>query len=100
MKFINYLATEEAAKAWADNMMLPAQSIDANEYRDAPLLFREILDAYSTADKANGMGYFIDWITPTFYDTCSAAVQELMALEITPEVFVQKLQNDYASFTN
>lgn len=100
MKFMNYLATEEAAKAWADNMMLPAQSIDANEYRDAPLLFREILDAYSTADKANGMGYFIDWITPTFYDTCSAAVQELMALEITPEVFVQKLQNDYASFTN
>lgn len=100
IKFLNYLATEETASKWADNMMLPAQSIKSEDYSDAPELFREILDAYSTADKANGMGYFIDWITPTFYDTCSAAVQELMALEITPSVFVQRLQADYSNFTN
>lgn len=99
IKFLDFLATEETAKKWADNMMLPAQSIRSEDYSDAPTLFREILDAYSTADKANGMGYFIDWITPTFYDTCSASVQELMALEITPSVFVQRLQADYASFT-
>jgi raffinose/stachyose/melibiose transport system substrate-binding protein len=100
IEFLNYLASEETAKKWADNMMLPAQSIRSEDYSEAPQLFREILDAYSTADKANGMGYFIDWITPTFYDTCSAAVQELMALEITPEVFVQRLQGDYSSFYN
>lgn len=99
MLFLDYLATEETAKMWAMNMMLPAQSIKSEDYSDAPRLFREILDAYSNADKANGMGYFIDWITPTFYDTCSAAVQQLMALEITPEAFVQRLQADYDSFT-
>ncbi|MGB4406140.1 MAG: extracellular solute-binding protein [Sphaerochaeta sp.] len=100
IKFLDYLASEETAKLWAENMMLPAQSIQSDDYSDAPVLFREILDAYSTADKANGMGYFIDWITPTFYDTCSAAVQELMALEISPNAFAQRLQADYTSFTN
>ncbi|HPZ15395.1 MAG TPA: extracellular solute-binding protein [Sphaerochaeta sp.] len=100
LQFLDYLASQETAKVWADNMMLPAQSIRSEDYRDAPLLFREILDAYSTADKANGMGYFIDWITPTFYDTCAAAVQELMALEITPATFVQILQDDYDAFTD
>jgi len=100
IKFLDFLASEETAKLWAENMMLPAQSIRSADYSDSPVLFREILDAYSKADKANGMGYFIDWITPTFYDTCSASVQELMALEITPSVFVQRLQADYVSFTN
>lgn len=100
IKFLDFLASQDTAKKLAENMMLPAQSIDSADYSDAPLLFREILDAYSKVDKANGMGYFIDWITPTFYDTCSASVQELMALEITPALFVQRLQADYASFTN
>jgi raffinose/stachyose/melibiose transport system substrate-binding protein len=100
IKFLDYLASEETARKWAENMMLPAQSIKSEDYLDAPMLFREILDAYSQADEANGMGYFIDWVTPTFYDTCSAAVQELMALNITPKVFVQRLQDDYDSFTN
>lgn len=99
IKFLDYLASEETAKLWAENMMLPAQSINSGDYSDSPTLFREILAAYSKVDKANGMGYFIDWITPTFYDTCSAAVQELMALKITPRAFVQRLQADYASFT-
>ncbi len=41
---------------------------------------------------------YLDWATPTFYDTVTAAVQELMAQRITPEEFVAKIQEDYADF--
>jgi raffinose/stachyose/melibiose transport system substrate-binding protein len=98
LAFIDYLAQEETAKLWADQLMLPAQVIDPSEHTDKDPLFQDILRAYGKVNASNGMGYFIDWITPTFYDTCSAAVQELMALEITPEEFVQRLHQDYSSF--
>jgi raffinose/stachyose/melibiose transport system substrate-binding protein len=39
-----------------------------------------------------------DWATPTFYDTLTAAIQELMADRITPQEFVSKVQQDYADF--
>ncbi|MCF7915686.1 MAG: extracellular solute-binding protein [Spirochaetaceae bacterium] len=98
IKFLDYLAQQETAKLWADELMLPAQTIDASEYSEADPLFQDILRAYARVNETNGMGYFIDWVTPTFYDTCSAAVQELMALEISPEEFAQRLHNDYKDY--
>jgi len=97
-KFLNFLASKQTAKAWADQMMLPAQTVSASDYQDSPQLYQDILRAYNDINKINGMGYYIDWITPTFYDTCAAAVQQLTALEITPQEFVEKLQADYNSY--
>ncbi len=42
---------------------------------------------------------FPDWATPTWYDTISKSAQSLEAGQITPEEFVQKLQDDYGAFT-
>lgn len=35
-----------------------------------------------------------DWATPTFYDTLTAAIQELMANRITPKEFTTKVEQD------
>ena len=98
VKFLDFLTQKTTAALWAENAMLPALPLDAGSVKNATPLFNDIIQCYNTVNKINGMGYFIDWITPTFYDTCSSAVQKLMALEITPETFVKELQNDYNKF--
>jgi raffinose/stachyose/melibiose transport system substrate-binding protein len=58
----------------------------------------DVLDAASAVTDANGVVPYEDWATPTFYDTMTAAIQELMVNQITPEEFVAKIQRDYADF--
>jgi raffinose/stachyose/melibiose transport system substrate-binding protein len=48
--------------------------------------------------ESNGIVPYEDWATPTFYDTLTAAIQELMVSRITPQEFVSKVQQDYADF--
>lgn len=98
IKFLDFLATEEIAVMWAENAMLPALPISESAVPGASPLFSEILKCYRQVNDANGMGYFIDWITPSFYDTSSAAVQELMAGYITSKAFTERLQLDYNEF--
>jgi raffinose/stachyose/melibiose transport system substrate-binding protein len=54
--------------------------------------------AAASVSEANGMVPYLDWATPTFYNTTTAAIQELMAMRITPQEFVTKIQTDYAEF--
>jgi raffinose/stachyose/melibiose transport system substrate-binding protein len=57
-----------------------------------------VLSAATNVTASNGVVPYEDWSTPTFYDTMTAAIQELMASRITPEEFVSKVQQDYADF--
>ena len=41
---------------------------------------------------------YLDYATPTFYDTLSAAVKQLTAKKLTPQQFCEQLQKDYAAF--
>jgi raffinose/stachyose/melibiose transport system substrate-binding protein len=58
----------------------------------------DVIDAAKTVTAANGIVPYEDWATPTFYDTLTAAIQELMADRITPKAFVAKVQQDYRDF--
>ena len=99
VQFLDFLAKEETAVMLAKNGMLPALPIAEASVTGTTPLFSEILKCYKDVNDSNGMGYFIDWITPTFYDTCSAAAQELMAGSIDAEEFTGKLQADYDNFS-
>ena len=44
------------------------------------------------------MAGYMDWATPTFYDTVTAAIQELMGGKLTPTAFAKKLDADYLKF--
>ena len=58
----------------------------------------EVVNAATTLSKANGVVPYEDWATPTFYDTLTAAIQELMGMKISPQQFVARVQKDYAGF--
>jgi raffinose/stachyose/melibiose transport system substrate-binding protein len=58
----------------------------------------DVVGAADAVSEANGMVPYLDWATPTFYDTTTAAIQELMALRITPAEFVERIEADYSEF--
>jgi raffinose/stachyose/melibiose transport system substrate-binding protein len=58
----------------------------------------DVVNAATALSKANGVVPYEDWATPTFYDTLTAAIQELMGTKISPQQFVARVQKDYADF--
>ena len=58
----------------------------------------EVYDAFTKAKDSDAIVPYLDWATPTMYDTVTAAVQELMAKKDTPDSFVGTIQSDYEKF--
>ena len=63
-----------------------------------PGLDTEVFDAWTTANEEDAIVPYLDWATPTMYDTITAAVQELMGAKATPQEFVEKVHADYEKF--
>jgi len=58
-------------------------------------VFHDILVAWNEANRQNRVGHFLDWTTPTMWDTMAEAGRELVLGGITPEEFVQRIEADY-----
>lgn len=58
----------------------------------------DVINAAASASASNGIVPYEDWATPTFYSTLVAAIQELMAMRITPQQFVSQVEDDYSKF--
>jgi raffinose/stachyose/melibiose transport system substrate-binding protein len=61
-------------------------------------LIADLLTAWNTINQKDEVGHYLDWATPTFWDTLTASLEELMAFKITPEEFTMKLETDYSAY--
>lgn len=61
-------------------------------------LAADLLSSWDKVSKQDGLLPYLDYTTPTFYDTLTAALQELLAGRITPAAFGKQLQDDYSAF--
>lgn len=95
-EYLDYLYSEETANALAEAGFLPVYPIDPEVAGDG--LLGDVVAAWKTANENDAVGYYMDWVTPTMYDTITAALQELMAGQITPAAFVDKVNQDYTDF--
>jgi raffinose/stachyose/melibiose transport system substrate-binding protein len=86
----------------ATDLLLPTGQIPLSLGATVPVqegtVLADVVDAAGAVGDANGMVPYLDWATPTFYDTTTASIQELMALRITPQEFVTRIQADYSGF--
>lgn len=87
----------------ASDLLLPAGQIPLHTGASTAsvkpgTVLADVVNAAATASAANGIVPYLDWATPTFYDTVTAAVQELMGMRITPQEFVTKVEQDYSDF--
>jgi raffinose/stachyose/melibiose transport system substrate-binding protein len=95
--YINFLVDHDGMKAAADNGSLPA--IPPADHKPAPgSVDAAMLDAWKQVSEKDGLLPYLDYTTPTFYNTLTAAVQELTAGQLSPKAFGEQLQSDYASF--
>jgi raffinose/stachyose/melibiose transport system substrate-binding protein len=58
----------------------------------------EVNNAWTKANKQDAVVPYLDWATPTMYDTITAAIQELIGGKKTPSSFAQTVQSDYSKF--
>ncbi|MGQ9599905.1 MAG: extracellular solute-binding protein [Anaerolineae bacterium] len=94
-EYLDWMVSSRAGELWLEKGVLPAVPVDKSKVPTGTLL-GDIVTAYGVINEADGVGHYIDWAGPTMYDVLSASIQELMAMQITPEEFVAKVQAEYA----
>lgn len=95
--YINFLVDNNGMKTSADNGNLPA--LPPADYKPASgTVNADTLTQWKAVSQKDGLLPYLDYTTPTFYDTLTAAVQELTAGQLTPMAFTTQLQSDYSSF--
>jgi raffinose/stachyose/melibiose transport system substrate-binding protein len=95
-EYIDYLFSPETAEAMFTRGLLPVYPVDPALAQDR--LSSDLVAAWAALNENNAIGYYMDWVTPTMYDTITASLQELMAKRLTPEEFVAKVDADYQAF--
>lgn len=95
--YIDFITGASAADALVKNDTLPVV-LPADVAPQPGTLVAEVYKRYDALTTGNGIVPYLDYTTPTFYNTLTAAMQDLTALKVTPEQFTQQLQHDYAAF--
>ena len=95
--YIDFITNAAAAQVLIDNGNLPAVP-PADWAPKEGTLQADVANEWKRVNTGSGLVPYLDYATPTFYDTLSAAVQQLTAGKLTPQVFGEQLQQDYAAF--
>jgi raffinose/stachyose/melibiose transport system substrate-binding protein len=96
-EYIDWLMSDHAAQLWVESATVPVAPVDPGILGEGTL-FADLVTTWNQMNQNDAVGHYLDWATPTFYDTLTAALQELMAKQITPEEYVQKLEADHQAF--
>lgn len=94
-KYIDWMVSDRAAQLWAESGTVPVGKVTIES---ADPLFVDLLNAWAYLTENDLVGHYLDWATPTFYDTLNATLTEMMAKQITPEEAIQKIEADYAAY--
>ena len=95
--YIDFITNAEGRQVLIDNGNLPAVP-PADWAPKAGTLQADMANEWKRGQHRRGLVPYLDYATPTFYDTLSAAVQQLTAKKLTPQEFGEQLQKDYAAF--
>jgi raffinose/stachyose/melibiose transport system substrate-binding protein len=96
--YLDWMVSPRAAQLWAQAGMLPAMPLPEGSTIEQGSLFDDTMVAWNTINKENAVGHYIDWTTPTFYDTLVAELQKVFGKTETPAEFTAAVQIDYAAF--
>lgn len=96
--YLDFLTSEHAADVMTENGVLPAVPGKAAKALDPDSPDGQMVRAWQELTAADGLAPYLDYATPTFYDTTSAALQNLIAGKTDPKGFARRLQADYGPF--
>ncbi|MDQ4099837.1 MAG: extracellular solute-binding protein, partial [Chloroflexota bacterium] len=94
-EFINSLIQPEAVSALLDAGVLASTEVPADKIQPNTVT-GDLYTAWNEVLANDALGHYLDWASPTMYDTMTAELQRLLAGETDPEAFASALQADYA----
>lgn len=95
--YINFITGPDAMKMMADADQLAA--VPPTSFKPkAGTVAADVLSTWTKMNATNGLVPYLDWATPTFYDTITSQLQQLLAGRKDSTAFTQALQTDYAAF--
>jgi raffinose/stachyose/melibiose transport system substrate-binding protein len=96
--YLNFLTNEHAADVMTQTGNLPAVPGAAAAALPAASPEGQMVSGWKKISGDDGLAPYLDYSTPTFYDTLTAALQSLIGGQTTPQQFAQTLQADYGKF--
>jgi raffinose/stachyose/melibiose transport system substrate-binding protein len=96
-EFIDLMVSDRAGQLWLEKGIVPVQPVDTSTVQ-AGTLNSDMVAAWNYLNENDLVGHYLDWATPTFYDTITAALAELLADRITSDEFVAQVQEDYEAY--
>ena len=97
-EYLDWMISPRAAELWAEAGMVPAMALPTDSKVDTDNIFGDTLLAWDTLNKQNAVGHYIDWATPTIYDTLVSELQKMLGGISTPADFIAAVEADYAKF--
>lgn len=94
--YIDFITSVEAMQIITDNGGLP--SVNTAAYAPAEGVQADVFGAFDAVSEAEALLPFLDYATPTFSETLGDALQELIDGRITPQEFIDALEQDYVGF--
>jgi raffinose/stachyose/melibiose transport system substrate-binding protein len=95
--YLDWMNSDHASELLLRVGQLPLRTGAELDIQDGTVL-ADVVDAARNVTESDGVVPYLDWATPTFYDTLTAGIQELMAGRITPQEFVSNVEQDYGDF--
>lgn len=95
--YIDWMTNDHASNLLLKTGEIPLQTGARSSVQPGTVL-ADVVDAARRVSNADGVVPYEDWATPTFYDTLTAAIQELLAVKLSPQQFVAQVEKDYANF--
>jgi len=95
--YIDWIMSDRAMELYAGVGLVPVNGLPLDQVTEGTL-FADLIAAWDQILATNSVGHYLDWATPTFYDTITATLQELLGKQITPEEFIAKNQADFGAW--
>lgn len=96
-EYINFLHSPRAADLWLQAGLIPAMAADESLLVPDTLITDTYI-AWQKLNESNALGHYLDWATPTFYNTITSSLQQLEGSKLTPEEFIDVLEKDYQDY--
>ena len=96
--YLDWMSNDHASQLLLEAGEIPLQTGATASTIPSGTVLADVVYAATAVSKANGVVPYEDWATPTFYDTLTAAIQELMGMRLTPQQFVAQVEQDYSDF--
>lgn len=95
--YIDFVTNAKASETLVQKGNLPTVVPD-DDTPASGTIAGDITSNYKSISSSNSITPYLDYATPTFYDTITAAMQDLVAGKASPEQYTKTLQDDYAGF--